>query len=64
MFFLGLLQAVSINSEIGVSMLDMLFLHFRDLYIADEEILPPLKFKNITVTKDVTVTQQVTMLYY
>ncbi|RZC32682.1 FANCI HD2 domain containing protein [Asbolus verrucosus] len=54
----GLYDAVCLNPELGIPVLEMIWLHFSDFYNIDDEVLPPLKFDKIVITKDVNVTLQ------
>lgn len=56
---LELYNAVCVNLELGIPVLDALWSHFSDFYITDEEILPPLQFNNIYTAKDPDVTIKV-----
>lgn len=47
------------NPELGVPILDALWIHFTDFYVSDEEVLPPLQFNNIHLTKDPDVVLKV-----
>lgn len=40
------------NPELGVPVLDALWVHFGDFYEEDEEVLPPLSFSNIYAIRD------------
>ncbi|KAF5299517.1 hypothetical protein FQR65_LT01100 [Abscondita terminalis] len=54
----GLYRAVSVNSELAIPVLGMLWWHFNSIYVSDKEIIPPLQFSKITATKDVEVKLQ------
>lgn len=45
------------NPEIAIPVLDTIWLHFKDLYVDDDEVLPPLRFTVITskVGQDVSL---------
>uniref|UniRef100_A0A1Y1K0T8 Fanconi anemia group I protein n=1 Tax=Photinus pyralis TaxID=7054 RepID=A0A1Y1K0T8_PHOPY len=51
----GLYDAVCMNPELGIPVIDILSIHFNEFYISDQNELPPLKFSNITIVKDVEV---------
>lgn len=40
------------NPELGIPILDALWTHFSDFYVADKEVLPPLQFNNIHMIRD------------
>lgn len=40
------------NPELGIPILDALWRHFSDFYVADEDVLPPLLFDNIHLVRD------------
>ncbi|KAJ8921771.1 hypothetical protein NQ315_008396 [Exocentrus adspersus] len=48
----GLFQAVCVNPELGVPVLDLIWFHFSDYYVMDEDLLPPLNFSKIAVTRE------------
>lgn len=50
--FSELYNAVCMNPELGIPILDALWVHFYDYYVSDENSLPPLKFSNIHAVKD------------
>lgn len=43
------------NPELGIPILDIIWLHFHDYYVSDETVLLPLKLMNIHITKDFEV---------
>ncbi|KAK5650021.1 hypothetical protein RI129_001050 [Pyrocoelia pectoralis] len=51
----GLYDAVCMNPELGIPIIDVLRVHFNQFYVSDQNDLPPLKFSNITITKDIDV---------
>lgn len=40
------------NPELSIPVLDVLWCHFNNYYVMDEETLPPLQFDNIHQVKD------------
>ncbi|KAL3277410.1 hypothetical protein HHI36_012759 [Cryptolaemus montrouzieri] len=54
----GLVEAVNHNPEIKIPVLDVLWLHFSNYYVTEEDSLPPLNFSRISITKDIDVIQQ------
>ncbi|XP_018565780.1 Fanconi anemia group I protein [Anoplophora glabripennis] len=48
----GLYDAVCMNPELGVPILDLIWFHFKDYYVMDEDVLPPLNFNKIAVTRE------------
>lgn len=52
MTFTDLYDAVCLNPELGVAVLDVLWFHFIEFYISDEESSPPLDFCNVVAIKD------------
>ncbi|CAG9823300.1 unnamed protein product [Phaedon cochleariae] len=48
----GLYDAVCSNPELGIPVLDMIWLHFSEYYVLDEDQLPPLKMDKIVTLKD------------
>ncbi|XP_050310128.1 Fanconi anemia group I protein [Anthonomus grandis grandis] len=53
-----LYTASCINPGLNGPALDVLWLHFMDYYIVDEECLPPLHFENVTMLRDTDCTLQ------
>lgn len=51
------------NPELGIPILDALWMHFNDFYVSDEEVLPPLQFSNIYLIKDPDVVLKVNTTY-
>lgn len=49
---LGLYDAVCMNPELGVPILDLIWFHFSDYYVINEDLLPPLNFGKIAVTRE------------
>ncbi|KAH1013955.1 hypothetical protein HUJ04_002869 [Dendroctonus ponderosae] len=47
-----LYSAVCLNPELGVAVLDVLWFHFIEFYISDEDSSPPLNFCNVAAIKD------------
>ncbi|KAF5276046.1 hypothetical protein FQA39_LY00842 [Lamprigera yunnana] len=54
----GLYDAVCVNPELVIPVLDTLWIHFNSIYVMEEESIPPIKFSKITLTKDVDVKLQ------
>lgn len=54
------------NPELGIAILDVIWVHFSDYYMSDETVLPPLKFTNIHIAKDLEVELKVcaVVLYF
>ncbi|KAG5900127.1 hypothetical protein JTB14_012800 [Gonioctena quinquepunctata] len=48
----GLYDAVCMNPELGIPVLDVIWFHFSEFYIMDEEQLPPLNFDKIVILKE------------
>ncbi|KAJ8983001.1 hypothetical protein NQ317_014296 [Molorchus minor] len=48
----GLFDAVCVNLELGIPVLDLIWFHFSNYYIIDEEKLPPLDFGKITTIRE------------
>lgn len=51
-FYEGLFKAVCLNIELGIPVLDMIWFHFSQYYIMDEEQEIPLDFKKVALLKD------------
>lgn len=47
------------NPELGIPILDVIWIHFSNLYVTDENTLPPLDFSKVTVTHELDVKLQV-----
>lgn len=58
-FYAGLYEAVCTNGELGVSSLDLLWMHFTSFYVLDKVDLPPIDFSKICATKGIDVVLQV-----
>ncbi|CAH0559213.1 unnamed protein product [Brassicogethes aeneus] len=54
----GLYDTVCTNLELGLPVLDVMCFHLQELYVTDEEQLPPLKFDNIVAIRDVEAVLQ------
>ncbi|GLV41723.1 Fanconi anemia complementation group I [Carabus blaptoides fortunei] len=54
----GLYDAVCMNSELGIPVLDMLWVHFNQYYNNEEDALPPLLLPKIVVSRNVDVLLQ------
>ncbi|KAF2901837.1 hypothetical protein ILUMI_04348 [Ignelater luminosus] len=54
----GLYDAVCMNPELGIPVLDVIWIHFNNLYVTDENTLPPLDFSKVTVTHELDVKLQ------
>ncbi|XP_060518299.1 Fanconi anemia group I protein isoform X2 [Cylas formicarius] len=48
----GLYYAVSVNPDLGIPVLDVLWFHFLEYYIINEEALPPLNFGKVANLRD------------
>nr|XP_023013240.1 Fanconi anemia group I protein homolog [Leptinotarsa decemlineata] len=49
----GLYDAVCMNPELGIPVLDVIWFHFSEYYVMDEEQLPPLIFDKIVSVREV-----------
>lgn len=63
-FYDGLCEAVCANGELGIPVLDLLWNHFNNYYVLDEDTLPPINFSKTIFTNNVDVTLQVMILFY
>lgn len=63
-FYKELYGAVRMNPELGLPVLEALWIHFGEYYVADEEVLPPLKFEGACLVKDPDVVLKVTELLF
>lgn len=50
--FLDLYNAVCVNPELGIPALDVLWFHFMEFYVMDEETNLPINFCNIAVLRE------------
>nr|CAI5817017.1 unnamed protein product [Callosobruchus analis] len=51
-FYDGLFDAVSINPELAMPALEVIWFHFKDFYVIDDQQMPPLDFKKVSVLRD------------
>ncbi|EEZ98882.2 Fanconi anemia group I protein homolog-like Protein [Tribolium castaneum] len=56
--YTGLYDAVCLNPDLGIAVLETIWPHFCDFYNTDEETAVPLKFDKITLTRDINVSLQ------
>ncbi|CAH2009829.1 unnamed protein product [Acanthoscelides obtectus] len=48
----GLFDAISINLELAMPTLEVIWFHFKDFYVADENEMLPVDFKKISILRD------------